>query len=94
MSGARLTRDEPQLAVIGGGTGSYHALRGLKRHPVRLAAIVSVLDDGVTNLRGRIIPVVDLRERFDIPRAPHTSATRIASSSSQTALLASWWTPC
>ena len=33
--------------------------------------------DGVMNLRGRIIPVVDLRTRFGMPRAPHTNATRV-----------------
>ncbi len=33
--------------------------------------------EGVINLRGRIIPVVDLRERFGMPGAEPTKATRI-----------------
>jgi len=34
--------------------------------------------DGVTNLRGRVIPVVDLRKRLGLPVTPATKATRIA----------------
>lgn len=33
--------------------------------------------DGVVNLRGRIIPVVDLRTRLSMPRVEHDSKTRI-----------------
>lgn len=33
---------------------------------------------GVTNLRGRVIPVVDLRQRLGLPAAAATKATRIA----------------
>ncbi|HON41793.1 MAG TPA: chemotaxis protein CheW [Bacillota bacterium] len=32
---------------------------------------------GVINLRGRVIPVIDLRKRFGLPEAPHTKDTRI-----------------
>ncbi|HWI51441.1 MAG TPA: chemotaxis protein CheW [Symbiobacteriaceae bacterium] len=34
--------------------------------------------DGVTNLRGRVIPVVDLRRRMGLPVSAATKATRIA----------------
>ena len=34
------------IVVIGGGTGTYTALSGLKKHPVYLSAIVSMADDG------------------------------------------------
>jgi purine-binding chemotaxis protein CheW len=34
--------------------------------------------EGVTNLRGRVIPVIDLRRRLGLPSAPPTKATRIA----------------
>ncbi|HEY3368523.1 MAG TPA: chemotaxis protein CheW [Symbiobacteriaceae bacterium] len=34
--------------------------------------------EGVTNLRGRVIPVVDLRRRLNLPVTPPTKATRIA----------------
>ncbi|MEK6791533.1 MAG: chemotaxis protein CheW [Deltaproteobacteria bacterium] len=33
--------------------------------------------EGVINLRGRVIPVLDLRKRFGLPDAEDTSATRI-----------------
>src|SRR5512138_3777622 len=32
---------------------------------------------GVINLRGRVLPVLDLRERFALPEAPTTSETCI-----------------
>lgn len=34
--------------------------------------------EGVTNLRGRVIPVVDLRKRLGLPATPPTKSTRIA----------------
>lgn len=34
--------------------------------------------EGVTNLRGRVIPVVDLRRRLNLPVAAATKSTRIA----------------
>lgn len=33
--------------------------------------------EGVINLRGRIVPVVDLRKRFGLPRRDHDKNTRI-----------------
>ncbi len=33
--------------------------------------------DGVVNLRGRIIPVIDLRTRLNMPRIDHDNRTRI-----------------
>jgi purine-binding chemotaxis protein CheW len=33
--------------------------------------------EGITNLRGRVVPVVDLRRRCGIPESEHTSETRI-----------------
>lgn len=33
--------------------------------------------DGVINLRGKVIPVIDLRSRFGMPRIEHTKNTRI-----------------
>lgn len=33
---------------------------------------------GVTNLRGRVIPVVDLRRRLNLPESEATKSTRIA----------------
>ncbi|HET7629566.1 MAG TPA: YvcK family protein [Bacillales bacterium] len=39
-------KNKPKLVVIGGGTGLSVLLRGLKRFPVDLTAIVTVADDG------------------------------------------------
>jgi purine-binding chemotaxis protein CheW len=33
--------------------------------------------DGVINLRGRVIPIIDLRRRFGMPRKDHDKNTRI-----------------
>lgn len=33
--------------------------------------------EGIINLRGQIIPVLDLRKRFDMPVAPATASSRI-----------------
>jgi purine-binding chemotaxis protein CheW len=33
--------------------------------------------EGIINLRGKVIPVVDLRRRFGLPTAEHTRASRI-----------------
>ena len=33
--------------------------------------------DGVTNLRGEILPVINLRRRFNMPEIEHTNNTRI-----------------
>jgi purine-binding chemotaxis protein CheW len=33
--------------------------------------------EGVLNLRGAVIPVVDLRKRFELPVAPHGRGTRL-----------------
>lgn len=33
--------------------------------------------EGIINLRGKIVPIVDLRKRMELPTVPQTSATRI-----------------
>ena len=33
--------------------------------------------EGITNLRGRVVPVIDLRRRCGVEAAPHTSDTRV-----------------
>lgn len=33
--------------------------------------------EGVINLRGQLIPIIDLRTRFGMPRTDHTKSTRI-----------------
>ncbi len=57
---------QPKVVVIGGGTGLPVLLRGLKRHPIDISAIVTVADDGGSSGR--------LRDSLDILRL-ETSGT-------------------
>ena len=58
--------DKKKLVVIGGGTGSFVLLSGLKKYPVDLTAIVPVTDDGGSTGRLRdefgFLPVGDMRQ--------------------------------
>jgi uncharacterized cofD-like protein len=55
-----------KIVVIGGGTGSFVLLSGLKEYPVELTAIVPVTDDGGSSGRLRdefgFLPVGDMRQ--------------------------------
>jgi uncharacterized cofD-like protein len=55
----------PKIVVIGGGTGSYNVLRGLKAFDVDLTAVVSMMDSGGSTGRLRdefgFLPPGDLR---------------------------------
>lgn len=51
--------EKPKIVVIGGGTGLPVLLRGLKKYPVDISAIVTVADDGGSS--GRI------RSEMEIP---------------------------
>src|SRR3989344_5770215 len=57
-----------KVVVIGGGTGNFTVLRGLKKHPVDLSAIVSMADDGGSTgvLRDElgVLPPGDVRQCF------------------------------
>lgn len=50
---------KPRIVMIGGGTGLPVLIRGLKKYPIDLSAIVTVADDGGSSGR--------LREDMDIP---------------------------
>ncbi|MEK7542130.1 MAG: gluconeogenesis factor YvcK family protein [Patescibacteria group bacterium] len=54
------------IVVIGGGTGTYTVLVGLKKYPVDLTAIVSMADDGGSNRVMRdgfgLLPTSDIRQ--------------------------------
>lgn len=54
-----MPRKKPNVVVIGGGTGLSTLLRGLKRYPFEITAIVTVADDGGSSGR--------LRDDYDIP---------------------------
>jgi uncharacterized cofD-like protein len=55
-----------KIVTIGGGTGSYMLLSGLKKYPVDLTAIVSMADDGGSTGRLRdelgVLPPGDVRQ--------------------------------
>jgi uncharacterized cofD-like protein len=59
------TKKRPKIVVIGGGTGSYNVLRGLKTYDVDLTAVVSMMDSGGSTGRLRdefgFLPPGDLR---------------------------------
>ncbi|MBN1168501.1 YvcK family protein [Candidatus Woesebacteria bacterium] len=54
------------IVVIGGGTGTYTVLKGLKDHDVNLTAVVSMMDSGGSNriLRDEfgLLPTSDIRQ--------------------------------
>jgi len=57
---------QKRVVCIGGGTGTFVALRGLKHYPLSLSAIVSMSDSGGSNRRIRdefgLLPTSDLRQ--------------------------------
>lgn len=61
-----MKKDKEKIVVIGGGTGSFVLLSGLKQYPVDLTAIVPVTDDGGSTGRLRdefgFLPVGDMRQ--------------------------------
>ena len=59
-------KKRPRVVTIGGGTGSYSALLGLKKYPLKLTAIVNMIDDGGSSgvLRDElgVLPPGDVRQ--------------------------------
>src|SRR3989344_3930138 len=59
---------QKRIVVIGGGTGTFVVLRGLKEYPVELFAIVTMADSGGSNRRIRdefgLLPTSDIRQCF------------------------------
>jgi uncharacterized cofD-like protein len=58
----------PKVVCIGGGTGTFVTLKGLKHYPVNLTAIVTMSDSGGSNRRIRdefgLLPTSDIRQCF------------------------------
>jgi purine-binding chemotaxis protein CheW len=74
--------DERQLVVFQLGAELYGVEIAGVHEIIRLQAITRVprapaFVEGIINLRGKVIPVVDLRRRFGLPAATHTRASRI-----------------
>jgi len=69
-----------KIVVIGGGTGTYQVLTGLKKYPLELSAVISMCDSGGSTGRLRkelgILPPGDLRRAIlalsDVPFAQKT----------------------
>ena len=59
-------KKQKNIVVIGGGTGTFTVLSGLKKHPVNLTAIVTMADDGGSTGRLRdelgVLPPGDIRQ--------------------------------
>ena len=74
--------DERQLVVFQLGAELYGVEISRVHEIIRLQSVTRVpkapgFVEGVINLRGKVIPVVDLRRRFGLPTADHTRASRI-----------------
>ena len=59
-----------QVVVIGGGTGVFTVLTGLKKYPLELTAIVTMADDGGSSgiLREEfgVLPPGDIRRAVEV----------------------------
>jgi purine-binding chemotaxis protein CheW len=78
----RDANEERQLVVFELGSGNYGVDIGAVREINRMQEITSLPGTpdhvlGVINLRGRVVPVVDLRRRFDLLVSDFTPASRI-----------------
>ena len=73
-------RNRKKVVVVGGGTGSYQVLTGLKKYPLDLSAVISMCDSGGSTGRLRkelgILPPGDVRRAIlalsDLPFAQKT----------------------
>ena len=77
-----LPNDERQLVVFQLDAEFYGVDIARVHEIIRLQTITRVprtpeFVEGVINLRGKVIPVVDLRKRFGLASAEHTRASRI-----------------
>ena len=75
-------QDEQQLVVFDLAAEGYGVDIGVVREIIRLQDITKVprtpdFVEGVINLRGKVIPVVDLRKRFALPIAEESKDHRI-----------------
>lgn len=61
-----MKKDQPSIVCVGGGTGTFVSLSGLKTYPYNLSAIVTMSDSGGSNKRIRdefgLLPTSDIRQ--------------------------------
>jgi purine-binding chemotaxis protein CheW len=82
MRGATVAVGGEQIVVLDLGGEAYGVEIGRVEEIIRMQAITRIPNgpsfiEGVTNLRGRVIPVLDLRKRFGLPAADATRRSRI-----------------
>ena len=82
MSERAETVSEEQLVVFDLSNESYAVNIGLVHEIIRMQHITEVprapaYVEGVINLRGKVIPVVDLRKRFGLPESERGPSSRI-----------------
>jgi len=66
-----------QLAEEHYGVGIAAVDSIIKLQPITAVPRAPDFVEGVTNLRGKVLPVIDLRKRFELPMADATRETRI-----------------
>ena len=80
MKSSNVIKSKRKVVVIGGGTGTYQVLIGLKKYPLNLTAVVSMCDSGGSTGMMRkelgILPPGDVRRAIlalsDLPFAQRT----------------------
>ena len=82
MQGAALAIGDEQIVVLELAGEAYGVEIGRVEEIIRMQAITRIPNgpafmEGVTNLRGRVIPVLDLRKRFGLPSSEATRRSRI-----------------
>ena len=82
MASNQATITERQLVVFDLNEEAYGVDIGAVREIIRMQEITRVpraprFIEGVINLRGKVIPVVDLRQRFSMPETDRTEEHRI-----------------
>jgi purine-binding chemotaxis protein CheW len=82
MQGTTLAIGDEQIVVLDLGGEAYGVEIGRVEEIIRMQAITRIPNgpafiEGVTNLRGRVIPVLDLRKRFGLPASEATRRSRI-----------------
>ena len=82
MQGTTVAIGDEQIVVLDLGGEAYGVEIGRVEEIIRMQPITRIPNgpafiEGVTNLRGRVIPVLDLRKRFGLPASAPTRRSRI-----------------
>jgi purine-binding chemotaxis protein CheW len=82
MQGTALAIGDEQVVVLELAGEAYGVEIGRVEEIIRMQPITRIPNgpafiEGVTNLRGRVIPVLDLRKRFGLPSSEATRRSRI-----------------